>query len=73
MRLRSQFGKRLDVLVTPVTIKKIVAERGFGFIAAEDAKDCFFHRSGLDSPTDFDRLAREALHSPLGGTSASLR
>ena len=35
------------------TIKKLVAERGFGFITADDGKDYFFHRSGAD---DFDRL-----------------
>ena len=38
------------------TIKKVVADRGFGFISAEDAKEYFFHRSGLDSSLDFDRL-----------------
>ena len=38
------------------TIKKVVAERGFGFITAEDAKDYFFHRNSLDSSLDFDRL-----------------
>jgi CspA family cold shock protein len=35
------------------TIKKLVAERGFGFITAEDGNDYFFHRSGT---VDFDRL-----------------
>ena len=38
------------------TIKKVVADRGFGFITAEDLKDYFFHRGGLDSSLDFDRL-----------------
>ena len=38
------------------TIKKVVAERGFGFIAADDGKEYFFHRSGLTPPLDFDRL-----------------
>jgi CspA family cold shock protein len=38
------------------TIKKVVADRGFGFIAADDAKEYFFHRGGLDSTLDFDRL-----------------
>ena len=38
------------------TIKKVVADRGFGFIAAEDEKEYFFHRGGLDSSLDFDRL-----------------
>jgi cold shock protein len=38
------------------TIKKVVAERGFGFITASDAKEYFFHRNSLDSSLDFDRL-----------------
>ncbi|HET9083391.1 MAG TPA: cold shock domain-containing protein [Candidatus Limnocylindrales bacterium] len=43
--------------MTTGTIKKIVADRGFGFIVAEDAKEYFFHRGGLDSSLDFDRLS----------------
>jgi CspA family cold shock protein len=39
------------------TIKKLVADRGFGFIAAEDGKEYFFHRSGLDTSLNFDSLA----------------
>jgi CspA family cold shock protein len=39
------------------TIKRIVADRGFGFIAAEGEKEYFFHRNSLDSSLDFDRLA----------------
>jgi CspA family cold shock protein len=46
----------LEVTVATGTIKKVVADRGFGFISAEDAKEYFFHRSGLDSSLDFDRL-----------------
>ncbi len=42
--------------MTTGTIKKVVAERGFGFIAAEDGKEYFFHRDGLDSSLNFDRL-----------------
>jgi len=38
------------------TIKKVVADRGFGFIAAEDGKEYFFHRNSLESSLDFDRL-----------------
>ncbi len=43
--------------MTTGTIKKLVSERGFGFIAAEDGKEYFFHRGGLEAPLDFDRLA----------------
>jgi CspA family cold shock protein len=39
------------------TIKKLVSDRGFGFIAAEDGREYFFHRTGLDSTVNFDSLA----------------
>jgi CspA family cold shock protein len=42
--------------VTTGTVKKVIADRGFGFITAEDGKDYFFHRDGLTSSVDFDRL-----------------
>ena len=35
------------------TIKKLVSDRGFGFIAADDGKEYFFHRDGAEG---FDRL-----------------
>jgi cold shock protein len=38
------------------TIKKVVADRGFGFIQADDEKEYFFHRNSLQSSLDFDRL-----------------
>jgi CspA family cold shock protein len=56
VRLLLLFVKRLEVMMTTGTIKKVIADRGFGFIAAEDAKEYFFHRGGLDSSLDFDRL-----------------
>jgi CspA family cold shock protein len=42
--------------VTTGTVKKVIADRGFGFIAAEDGKEYFFHRDALQSPLNFDRL-----------------
>jgi len=36
-------------------IKKIIQERGFGFINAEDGTEVFFHRSALQD-VDFDTL-----------------
>ena len=42
--------------MTTGTIKKVVSDRGFGFILAEDGKEYFFHRDGLQSSLDFDRL-----------------
>jgi CspA family cold shock protein len=38
-------------------VKRVISDRGFGFIAAEDGKEYFFHRNELDASLDFDRLA----------------
>ena len=42
--------------MTTGTIKKVIADRGFGFISAEDGKEYFFHRGALQAPMEFDRL-----------------
>ena len=61
------------------TIKKVVADRGFGFITADDGKDYFFHRSGLEPSLDFDRLSGgekvefEIESSPKGPRAAKIR
>ena len=57
VRLQYSFEKTLEVNVTTGTIKKVVSERGFGFISGEDGKEYFFHRDGLTSSLNFDRLA----------------
>jgi cold shock protein len=44
-----------DTMLTG-SVKKIVNERGFGFIAADDGQEYFFHRSSVDSSLEFDRL-----------------
>jgi CspA family cold shock protein len=31
------------------TIKKVVEDRGFGFITGEDGNEYFFHRNGVDN------------------------
>ena len=36
-------------------MKKLIRERGFGFISAEDGREIFFHRSALEG-VDFDAL-----------------
>lgn len=61
------------------TIKRVAADRGFGFIAADDEKEYFFHRSGLDSSLDFDRLVGgekvefEVEESPKGPRAKQVR
>src|SRR6476646_8975051 len=52
----AHFEKRTRSTMTTGTIKKVVSDRGFGFIAAEDGKEYFFHRDGLDRSLEFDRL-----------------
>lgn len=37
------------------TIKKLVSDRGFGFIQQSDGTDLFFHRSAVSGVT-FDQL-----------------
>jgi len=39
-------------------IKKLVRDRGFGFISATDGRDVFFHRSSLANGI-FDSLQEE--------------
>ncbi len=41
------------------TVKKLIRERGFGFITAEDGTEIFFHRSGL-AEVEFDVLEEGA-------------
>lgn len=61
------------------TVKNVVADRGFGFIVAEDAKEYFFHRAGLDASMDFERLvagervAFEIETSPKGQRATQVR
>jgi CspA family cold shock protein len=45
------------------TVKRVISERGFGFIVAPDGNEYFFHKDGLSSTLDFDRL--------VGGESVS--
>ena len=69
----------MEVNVATGTVKKVVADRGFGFITAEDAKEYFFHRSALDSSLDFDRMTGgervefDIEQSPKGPRAARVR
>ena len=61
------------------TVKKVVAERGFGFIAADDGKEYFFHRSAVDPTLDYDRLGGgekvefDITNSPTGPRAERVR
>ncbi len=61
------------------SVKKVVADRGFGFITGEDGKDYFFHRDGLNESIDFDRLVGgervsfDVESNPRGPRAANIR
>lgn len=42
--------------MTTGTVRRVISERGFGFIVGSDGKEYFFHKDGLASSLDFDRL-----------------
>jgi CspA family cold shock protein len=56
VRLLSCSGKK-EVNVTTGTVKKVISDRGFGFITADDGKEYFFHRNALQASLDFDRMS----------------
>ena len=61
------------------TIKRVIADRGFGFISAEDEKEYFFHRGALDASMEFERLVGgekvefDIESSPKGPRAANVR
>jgi cold shock protein len=79
VRSTSLVREVLEVNVTTGTIKKVVSDRGFGFITAEDGKEYFFHRNSLDMSLDFDRLNGgekvefDIEQSPKGPRAASVK
>jgi len=60
-------------------VKKLIAERGFGFIIADDGKEYFFHRGGVQRTLDFDqlvggeRVAFEIEANPKGPRAVQVR
>jgi CspA family cold shock protein len=60
-------------------VRKLIADRGYGFITADDGKDYFFHRGGVEPTLDFDRLvggervAFEIEASPKGPRAVHVR
>jgi CspA family cold shock protein len=37
-------------------VKKIVSDKGFGFIRAKNGSEFFFHKSAVDRPDHFDEI-----------------
>src|SRR5713226_8650313 len=62
--------------MTNGTIKKLVSDRGFGFIAAEDGKEYFFHRDAVDnfdSLNGGEKVTFEVEPSPKGPRAKQVR
>ena len=59
-------------------IKKLVRDRGFGFIADTDGREVFFHQSGLvettfDALTEDQSVEFEVEQSPKGPRAINVR
>ena len=60
------------------TVKRLVRERGFGFILGQDGVEIFFHRSALQGDA-FDNLAEgqavefDVERGPKGPRAANMR
>lgn len=60
------------------TIKRLVRERGFGFILGQDGTEVFFHRSalqgeGFDSLTEGQRVEFDVVRGDKGPRAANMR
>ncbi|MDE0886480.1 MAG: cold shock domain-containing protein [Myxococcota bacterium] len=59
-------------------MKKMVRDRGFGFIRGDDGKEVFFHRSGLNA-AEYDGLSEGDLveyvvqEGPRGARAENVR
>ncbi len=60
------------------TIKRVMRDRGFGFISSEDGGEVFFHRTSLQG-LDFDSLKEgeavefEMVHGTKGPRATAVR
>ena len=58
------------------TIKKLVLDRGFGVIKADDGKEYFFHRSavdGFDVLKGTEKVEFETVQGPKGPRAEKVR
>ncbi|HVA00926.1 MAG TPA: cold shock domain-containing protein [Terriglobia bacterium] len=60
------------------TIKRVIRDRGFGFIRAEDGKEIFFHRSSLqelnfEALTEGQAVEFEMEGGPKGPRAVAVR
>lgn len=57
-------------------IRRLIADRGFGFIARDGRKDVFFHASqtaDFDSLTEGQQIEYEPIESPKGPQAKNVR
>jgi len=59
-------------------VKKVVRERGFGFISDTDGRELFFHQSGLvdiklDALTEEQKVSFDIEESPKGPRAVNIK
>ena len=64
--------------MTTGTVKRVISERGFGFIVGEDGKEYFFHRSavygeGLEDLREGDSVEFNVGEGPKGPRAENVR
>jgi CspA family cold shock protein len=72
------FLNRKEVFMHTGKIKKLVRERGFGFISDSDGREVFFHQSSLiettfDALTEEQEVEFEVESSPKGPRAVNIR
>lgn len=78
IRDRCQHKVLEDRAVAAGRIKKIIPDRGFGFVRADDGNEVFFHRTELTA-VDFDTLQEgeqvtfDVVDSPKGPRARNLQ
>ncbi len=61
------------------TVKRVISDRGFGFIAGDDAKEYFVHRDAVAPPLTFEALGAgekvdfDVTSGPKGPRAARVR
>jgi CspA family cold shock protein len=68
----------MEVEMHTGTIKKVVRERGFGFISDTDGRELFFHQSGIvdaqfDALKETSKVEFDVEDSPKGPRAINVR
>ncbi|MDD5156292.1 MAG: cold shock domain-containing protein [Candidatus Omnitrophica bacterium] len=76
--LKPAFGRQRGCAMHTGKIKKVVSDRGFGFISDTDGREVFFHQSSLidvqfDAIKEEQKVEFEVENSPKGPRAVNVR